>query len=117
MPELIRHNRRDNFHSAVQFGDTLYLTGLVAKDRTAGMYGQAKQLLERLGEVLEEYGSDRRQVLHCTCYVTDLRLKDEMDQAWREFFGDDLPARATVEVSKLGADALLEVSTIAAALK
>lgn len=114
MADIIRHNRRENFHSAVQHGDTLYLTGLVARDRTVGMYEQAQQLLSRLSEILVEFGSHGSRVLHCTCYVTDLQLKEEMDRAWREHFGEHLPARATVEVAALGADALLEVSAVAA---
>ena len=32
-----------------------------------------------------------------------------MDAAWTEFFGDDLPARATVGVADLGGGALIEV--------
>ena len=32
-----------------------------------------------------------------------------MDAAWTEFFGDNLPARATVGVADLGGGALIEV--------
>ena len=32
-----------------------------------------------------------------------------MDAAWTEFFGDDLPALATVGVADLGGGALIEV--------
>jgi enamine deaminase RidA (YjgF/YER057c/UK114 family) len=41
--------------------------------------------------------------------VTDLSKKKEMDAAWLEFFGDDLPTRATVGVADLGGGALIEV--------
>jgi len=32
-----------------------------------------------------------------------------MDAAWTEFFGEDLPTRATVGVADLGGGALIEV--------
>ena len=42
-------------------------------------------------------------------FVTDLSKKKEMDAAWTEFFGDDLPVRATVGVNDLGGSALIEI--------
>jgi endoribonuclease L-PSP len=42
-------------------------------------------------------------------FATDLSKKKEMDAVWTEFFGGDLPARATVGVADLGGGALIEV--------
>jgi 2-iminobutanoate/2-iminopropanoate deaminase len=48
-------------------------------------------------------------VVSAAIFVTDLSQKKEMDAVWTEFFGDHLPARATVGVADLGGSALIEV--------
>jgi 2-iminobutanoate/2-iminopropanoate deaminase len=39
------------------------------------------------------------RVVSASIFVMDLSKKKEMDAAWTEFFGDNLPARATVGVA------------------
>ncbi|MFC0216819.1 enamine deaminase RidA (YjgF/YER057c/UK114 family) [Pseudochelatococcus lubricantis] len=97
-------------HRAVEHGGLVFLGGIVADDKSLGMKGQTEQILAKLGTYLAQAGSDRSRVLAATIYVTDLGLKDEMNEAWVAWFGaENLPARATVGVAQLGKDTLLEV--------
>ena len=103
-------------HRVVEHGDTLYLGGMVAEDRTADMAGQTGQILARMETLLQEAGSDRTRVLAATVFVTNLAFKKEMDRVWVAFFGsENLPARATVEAAGLGSpDTMIEVVATAA---
>jgi 2-iminobutanoate/2-iminopropanoate deaminase len=106
-----RHIRSPIMHRVVAHGETLYLGGMVAEDRSAGMAGQTEQILARMEAMLRECGSDRTKVLVANIFVTDLSLKKEMDDVWVRFFGpENLPARATIGVANLGSpDTLIEV--------
>lgn len=78
------------------------------------MAGQTQQILARMEAMLAECGSDKSKVLSATIFATDLGLKKEMDAVWTGFFGDALPARATVGVASLGTpETLIEVTCVA----
>ena len=110
-----RQIRSPIMHRVVTHGDTLYLGGMVAEDRSVGMAEQTRQILTRMQAMLTECGSDKSKVLSATLFVTNLGLKKEMDAAWVEFFGaEHLPARATIGVADLGTpETLIEVTCIA----
>ena len=109
-----RHEKTPIMHRVVEHGEVLYVGGLTATDASASMKGQTEQVLARLDDLLRQVGSDRSKVLSATIYLTDMQAKSDMNEAWTEFFGDDLPARATLGVSALGSpDLLIEVVTIA----
>jgi enamine deaminase RidA (YjgF/YER057c/UK114 family) len=104
-------------HAAVEHGGVLFLGGIVADDTSLGMADQTRQVCRKIEAVLTKAGSDKTKLLAAQIFVTDMMLKDEMNEAWLEWLaGDDLPARATIGVASLGKpDILLEVVVTAAA--
>lgn len=111
-----RHGPGKYFHRAVETNGVLYLAGITAGDTTAGMRGQTEQVLTKIGNLLVELGSDKSKLITATIYITDMSLKDQMNQAWTEFFQpEELPARATLGVKDLGPGILIEVMVTAAA--
>lgn len=112
---LSRHHRTANHHRVVAHNNTLYVAGITAENCDAGIAGQTEQILARIGALLMEHNSNKTKILSATVYVTDLRSKPEMDQVWVDFFKPEhLPARATVGISDLGRDILIEVAVVAA---
>jgi enamine deaminase RidA (YjgF/YER057c/UK114 family) len=112
----IRHVRTPIAHRAVEHGETIYLAGMVADDKSLSVGGQTKQILEKLDALLKELNSDASRLLTATIYLTDMRGKDEMNAAWTTFFKpQDLPARATIGIAALGPQTLVEVVATAAA--
>ena len=110
-----RHLRTPIMHRVVAHGGVLYFGGIVAEDRSASMKGQTEQILARIGALLEETGSDKGKVLAATIYITDMALKDEMNEAWTAWFEPaHLPSRATIGVAELGPKVLIEVVITAA---
>lgn len=110
-----RHVQTPILHRAVVHGDTIYLAGMVADDKSLSVGGQTTQILEKLDALLRLLGSDTKHLLQTTIFVTDMGTKDEMNAAWTAYFQpDDLPARATVGAAQLGPQTLVEVVATAA---
>jgi enamine deaminase RidA (YjgF/YER057c/UK114 family) len=109
-----RHHQTANHHRIVIHNDTIYVAGITAEDRTVGMAGQTAQILSQIEALLTKHGSDKTKVLSATVYVTDLQDKPAMDEVWVGFFTPaHLPTRATVGISDLGPNILIEVAVIA----
>ncbi|MEX0959972.1 MAG: RidA family protein [Burkholderiales bacterium] len=108
------------YSQAVKLGDLLFASGQIAIDPATGaMLGgpiedQARQVLENLKAVLEAGGMTMDDVVSTTVYLKNLTDFAKMNDVYAEYFGDLPPARATVEVSRLPRDALIEISAIAA---
>ncbi len=92
-----RINPREWNCSAVAHGDVVYLSGIVADDKTLPMKGQTEQILKKIDAVLAKSGTDKSKILSATVYMTDASLKDEMNEAWMAWVDrNNLPARAAV---------------------
>jgi enamine deaminase RidA (YjgF/YER057c/UK114 family) len=113
---LRRHGKTPILHNVVEHHGVLYLSGIVADDKSAPMKIQTEQTLTKIDALLTAHGSHKSKVLSATVFVTDLTLRPEMNEAWTAFFGDDLPARATVGVADLGKGVLIEVMVVAIAV-
>lgn len=111
---LTRHYPQKYFHRAVEAGGLLFLSGLTADDRSLDLKGQTAQVLDKLETLLTDLGSDRSKIVSATAYITQMENKEQMNEAWLEFFpSGDLPARATLGVASLGDGILVEVVCVA----
>ncbi|PWU70777.1 RidA family protein [Ochrobactrum sp. POC9] len=106
---ISRNIRTPIMHRAVSSNGLVFVGGTVADDTSLGMAEQTRSILGKIAAYLNEASSDVSKALSATIFVTDLTKKKEMDAVWVEFFGDNLPARATVGVSDLGGGAMIEV--------
>jgi len=104
-----RKIRTPIMHRAVEANGFVYIGGTIANDTSVSMGEQTRNILEKIAGYLKEAGTDTTKVVAASIFVTDLSQKKEMDAVWTEFFGDNLPARATVGVADLGGGALIEV--------
>ena len=106
---IIRNIRTPIMHRAVEANGLVFVGGTIADDTSVSMGEQTRNILGKIAGCLKEAGTDPSRVVSASIFVTDLSGKMQMDAAWTEFFGDDLPARATVGVADLGGGALIEV--------
>ncbi len=74
---------------------------------------QTHRVMANLGAVLEGAGAGLSDVVNTTIYLTDLGDFAAMNEAYGGYFGDDPPARATVEVAALPKGARVEISAVA----
>ena len=105
---IIRSIRTPIMHRAVEANGFVFVGGTIADDTSVSMGEQTRNILGKIAGYLKEAGTDKTRIVSASIFVTDLSKKKEMDAAWTEFFGDDLPTRATVGVADLGG-ALIEV--------
>lgn len=96
-------------HRAVVSSDVIYLGGVVADDMSGGMFHQMQQVCAKIERMLKELGSTKDKLLHATLYITDMSLKNEMNDAWTAWLNpESLPSRATIGVADLGEGTLVE---------
>lgn len=77
------------------------------------MGAQARQALKNIEAIVKAVGGSMRDVVRIDAYVTDLPLVGEFNEAFKEFFTEEPPARCCVEVSRLAAGALIEITAVA----
>ncbi|MCG7601134.1 RidA family protein [Halomonas sp. McH1-25] len=105
-----RYIRTPIMHRAVEANGFVFFGGIIADDLTLDMAGQTKQVLDKLETYLAESGTDKKNIVSATAYVSDLGLKKGMNDVWTGWFApENLPSRATLGVADLGENVLLEL--------
>lgn len=99
-------------------GNFLYCSGQIPLDKEGNLAGddissQMKQVMENLKAVLGEAGMSFDDVVKTEVFMTDLGEFSTMNEIYASYFGEALPARQAVEVSRLPKDVKVEVSMIA----
>lgn len=104
----------DVLHEVVEHAGVLYFAGVTAEDTSQDMAGQTRSALAQIDELLTAHGSDRDHLLTALIFVTDMALKPEMNQVWKEWLSPaQLPTRATIGSSDLDG-CLIEIVVTAA---
>ena len=109
------------FSAAVRYGGLLFLSGSVGvRPNTlelvaGGIVNETRQTLENIRSTLEIAGSSVDRVLKVTVFLADIDDYAAMNEVYREFFGDQPPARSTLAASGLAIGARVEIEAIAAA--
>jgi 2-iminobutanoate/2-iminopropanoate deaminase len=107
------------YSQAIQMDNLLFTSGQIAIDPESGellngdVAEQTKLVLENVSAVLEAAGSSRQHVLKTTIFLKNMSDFATVNQVYGEYFGDVLPARSTIEVSRLPKDVLVEIDCIA----
>lgn len=115
MSTITRQQSNARLSGAVTYNGVAYLAGLTADNVTVPIKGQTEQILKKIDELLKLAGSDKSRLLSTMIYITDMRLKPQMDEAWLAWVDPrNTPARACVE-ARLGApEILVEIMVVAA---
>ena len=99
----------------VVHGDTVYLAGQVADDRSADVRGQTGQILAKIDRYLAEAGTDKSKLLSATIWLSDISTFNEMNAVWDAWVAEgNPPARACVEAKLAAPELKVEIGVIAA---
>jgi len=107
------------YSQAVRFGNLLFVSGQIPLDpETAEIVKgdikvQTKRILENLNAILTEGGSSLDNVLRTTIFLANLEDYADVNEMYTEFFDKSMPARSTVQVSRLPMDVRIEIDAIA----
>lgn len=108
------------YSQAIRAGSYIFVSGQIAIDpRTGKLAGesieeQTRQVLKNLEAILAAEGLTFENVVKTEVYLKDLKDFQHMNVVYGEEFSFSIkPARATVQISKLPLDALIEISCTA----
>ncbi len=113
------------YAQAVKVNDMIFVSGQLPynpKNRefvSGGIEAQTEQVLLNIRSILEEGGAHLDDIVKVTIYMKDLENFEAMNEVYELFFPNNenstnlLPARSTVEVSRLPRDAQIEIDAIA----
>jgi 2-iminobutanoate/2-iminopropanoate deaminase len=107
------------YSQAVKSGGLVFCSGQIALNNMGQLVAtdcaeQTHQVMKNLVAVLEEAGSGLEKVVKTTIYLNDMEDFSVVNDVYASYFdGNHRPARATVEVSRLPKDVVVEIDCIA----
>lgn len=108
------------YSQAVRSGNLVFASGQIPIDPATGDFvaggisEQTEQVLRNLSAVFEAAGIGLNQVIKTTVFLADMDDFIAMNEVYGRFFGENPPARATVQAARLPRDARVEIEAIAA---
>jgi 2-iminobutanoate/2-iminopropanoate deaminase len=108
------------YSQAVKSGDFLFLSGQIPLDPatgqivSGGIEPQTRQVFANIGAILQAAGLSFDAVVSATVYVADMNDFAKVNEIYATYFSAPAPARATVQVSRLPKDSLVEIQVVAA---
>ena len=106
------------YSQAMQFGNLIFTSGQISLNSEGiispeDVAGQTRIVIGNLKKILESEGSSLDKVIKTTVFLKDMNEFSLMNEVYGEFFGDNPPARSTIEVARLPKDARVEIELIA----
>ena len=109
------------YSQAVVAGGFVFASGQIPTDPATGQFveggisEQTRQVLRNLSKVLEAAGTGLERVVKTTVFLADMDDFAAMNEVYARFFGENPPARSTVQAARLPRDARVEIDVIALA--
>lgn len=107
------------YSQAVESNGFIFTSGQIAIDPKSNQLiegdvtEQARLVFENLKAVLQAGGSGLDKVIKTTIFLQNMSDFGAVNELYAQYFEKSLPARSTVEVSRLPKDVLIEVDCIA----
>lgn len=91
-----------------------YFAGATAPGAGPGEYAQAKGILTKIKHLIEAAGGSMADIVKVVIYVTDIKNREGVWQARREFFSGDFPVSTLVQIAALATpETKVEIDAIA----
>ena len=107
------------YSTCVAAGDFLFVSGQMRIDPATGEFvntsieNEARQVLQNLKTVLEEFGTSMDKVVKTTVFLRDMDDFARINGVYGEFFPGAPPARSCVQAGRLPFDVGIEIEAIA----
>ena len=91
------------YSPAIIAGDFIYVSGQGPTDPSTGKYvdesvqAETRQVLRNIQTILAAAGAGMEHIVKCNVYLADRKDFAAMNEAYREFFPSEPPARTTVQ--------------------
>ena len=123
MKQIIQTNNAPQaigpYSQAVMANGTLYVSGQIPVVPATGaivsdkVEDQARQVMEKVKAVVEAAGLTLNNVVKTTVFIKNMDDFAVINGIYSEYFKENCPARACVEVARLPKDVLIEMEAIA----
>lgn len=100
-------------------GAAVYTSGILPVDDTGNvvatgdMRGQTRFVLEAIKRILGEGGATFKDVAMNHIFITDVARFAEMNEVYREYFQEPLPARFCIRADFVKPGCLVEIASVA----
>ncbi len=112
---ISRQHTSSRMSQIVIHGNTIYLAGQVADDKSADITLQTQQVLDKIDILLAEAGSSKSNILSAQIWLTSIGHYSEMNSIWDAWVPEgNAPARACIEARLAAPEYLVEIGVIAA---
>ncbi len=107
------------YSQAVKANGFLFISGQLPADKDSGsivdggIAVQTQQSLENIKAILAAAGSSFSNVVKTTVYLKDMNDFAAMNEVYANYFTQQCPARACIQVARLPKDAMVEIEVIA----
>ncbi|MGL4366672.1 MAG: RidA family protein [Brevinemataceae bacterium] len=106
------------YSQAIEANGTIYISGQIPVNPSTGeipqdIKSQTTQSMENIKAILTECGLDCSHIVRCGIFLKSMNDFSVVNEVYSTYFSEPFPARATVEVSRLPKDVLVEIDVIA----
>jgi enamine deaminase RidA (YjgF/YER057c/UK114 family) len=114
MSKIIRTEPGEVLARAVEYHGFVFVQGVTARDLTADVIGQTRDVLEQIDTILETHGTDNTRLLQAQIWLKDIRDREAMNQVWSAWLPQGgAPARACVQAHMADPRHLVEIMVTA----
>lgn len=109
------------YSQAVVANGFVFASGQIPIDPATGQFveggivEQTEQVLRNVSNLLEAAGTSLARVVKTTVFLADMNDFAAMNETYARFFGEEPPARSTVQAARLPRDARVEIEVVALA--
>ena len=109
------------YSQAVVANGFVFASGQIPIDPATGQFveggirEQTEQVLRNVSKLLEAAGTSLARVVKTTVFLADMNDFAAMNETYARFFGENPPARSTVQAARLPRDARVEIEVVALA--
>ena len=107
------------YSQGIKLGNMVFTAGQIPLDPATGklveggIEEQTRRVMQNLQGVLQAAGSSLDRVVKTTCFLANLDDFAAFNGVYGSFFGENAPARSTVQAARLPAGAMVEVECVA----
>jgi 2-iminobutanoate/2-iminopropanoate deaminase len=108
------------YSQAIKFGNLVFVAGQTSENPKTNetvhdsVAAQTERILNNIQTILKASGSSLDQVVRADVFLSDMKYKNEMNEAYRKFFpADAMPARNTVAAAGIDDGLDVEIEVIA----
>lgn len=110
---------RGPYSPAVRAGDFIYVSGQGPIDPETNTFSfgdirhETRLVLANIRRILEGCGASLADVVKCSVFLADAKDFSAMNEVYAQFFGDQKPARTTVEARFVAPEMKVEIDCVA----